>query len=581
MLDRTYYLGLCVTYHDPALAIVDQNGAVLFAEATERFLQCKRALDVEPDHLSYFPEVLEKYCELPAKFVVALNWRRRRPWYENAVAALGILRAEGLLRKGLRRLNLPLPNYKIHHMMACQRCAIHRAGLNVPRLLQERFPDCRWRFVDFDHHLTHAAIGCFGSPFDEAVCAVVDTYGERGGLAHYYYRDGQLHLLHESRGMGSLGMYYMKLTELCGFDWLKGEEWKVMGLAAYGRRHEEAYRWLRAAIDATGLDVRHDRTGLQNSLRHLEKIARKPGEPAEKAANLAFTGQEVFSEIMAELLGNLHALGLSPNLVLAGGCALNSSFNGSILDSTPFTRLYVPPAPADDGTALGAAWLAWRSENRNAPVPAEMLSPYLGASHAEFSLANLLRFARGLKILHRPGSIAEETAQLLAAGRIVGWFQGRAEFGPRALGNRSIVADPRDPGMKERINAYVKFREEYRPFAPSVLPQYGPVWFENYQASPYMERTLRFRPDYRKRVPAVVHVDGTGRVQSVEARWNPRFHRLIEQFHRLTGVPMVLNTSFNVMGKPIVHSVEDAVAVFLTTGLDALAIGDYLLLKPD
>jgi carbamoyltransferase len=196
------------------------------------------------------------------------------------------------------------------------------------------------------------------------------------------------------------------------------------------------------------------------------------------------------------------------------------------------------------------------------------------------AVARLARFAGGLTIRHLPNAIAEETARLLADGKLIGWVQGRAEFGPRALGNRSILADPRDPGMKAHINERVKFREDYRPFAPSILHEHGPEYFEDYRESPYMERALRFRPEAAARVPAVVHADGSGRLQTVKPAWNPRFHQLISAFHQLTGVPLLLNTSFNVMGKPIVHSVEDAVAVLMTTGLDALVIDDWLFAKP-
>lgn len=170
-------------------------------------------------------------------------------------------------------------------------------------------------------------------------------------------------------------------------------------------------------------------------------------------------------------------------------------------------------------------------------------------------------------------------AEALASGAIVGWVQGRAEFGPRALGNRSILADPRDPAMKDRINALVKFREEYRPFAPAILDRYGDEYFEDYQESPYMERALRFRKEVADRVPAVVHADGTGRVQTVKREWNERFYELIAAFYGLTGIPLVLNTSFNIMGKPIIHSVEDALGLFYTTGMDVLVIEDYLLEK--
>jgi len=247
---KTYYIGLGVSYHDPALAIVDEAGAVVFAEATERHLQYKRALNCEPDTLTQLPAWLRRYCPDAEHLVLATNWRTARPWYERAVAALGILTPHGLPRRGIKRLNAPLPNDRLHHMMACNRASIARGGLNLIRRLPELLPGCTWALRDFDHHDTHAVSACYASPYDEAACAVVDSYGERGSLAFYRYRDGRLRKLYEARGPGSLGLYYMKLTELCGFDWLQGEEWKVMGLAPYGRLDERGFNHYKAFISA-------------------------------------------------------------------------------------------------------------------------------------------------------------------------------------------------------------------------------------------------------------------------------------------------------------------------------------------
>ena len=575
----TLYIGLAVTYHDPAIAFVGADGEVLFAEATERFLQYKRAHNAEPDNLYQLPSVLRTLPYVPQRVCLALNWRRRRPLYENTVAALGILRADGLLRTGLKRLRSPLPNYKLHHMMACQRNAIAKAGLNAVRQLREQWPTVPVRIVDHDHHSTHAASACFASPFDEAACAVVDSYGERGALAFFHYRKGRLRRIHEARGLGSLGLFYMKLTEWCGFDWLNGEEWKVMGLAAYGRLDPRLYTLLSESVRVDGLNVRHDRQALSSALGLLDSSVRE-GWDQSRAAALAFTGQRVFADRMTELLTNLHRLLPSENLALAGGCALNSSFNGQILERTPFRQLYVPPAPADDGTALGAAYLAFAADRPIPQASTRALTPYLGSCISGEALARFAAHADGLEVHHFPGTVAMETARRIASGALVGWVQGRAEFGPRALGNRSILADPREPRMKDWINARVKFREEYRPFAPAIIDEFGPDYFVDYQPSPYMERALRFRDEAARRVPAVVHVDGTGRLQSVTEDSNPRFFALIDAFRVLTGIPLLLNTSFNVMGKPIMHALEDAVALFMTTGLDVLVIEDYMWVKP-
>jgi carbamoyltransferase len=275
----------------------------------------------------------------------------------------------------------------------------------------------------------------------------------------------------------------------------------------------------------------------------------------------------------------LYEKNISDNLVLAGGCALNSSANGQILSGTPFKRLHVFSAPGDDGNAIGAALLAYLEDHPNYRPPQKHLMPYLGSSMSAETLENVKRFSRIPKLTDCKGTAPERAGEMLSQGKIIGWIQGRAEFGPRALGNRSILADPRSPNIKDAINSRVKFREEFRPFAPSILHEFGPTFFEQYQESPYMERTLKFKQEVMNLVPGVVHEDGTGRLQTVKREWNERYFRLIQHFWTLTNVPVVLNTSFNVMGKPISHSVEDVLAVFYTSGLDAVFVEDILIEK--
>ncbi len=239
--------------------------------------------------------------------------------------------------------------------------------------------------------------------------------------------------------------------------------------------------------------------------------------------------------------------------------------------------LHVPMAPGDDGNAIGAALLAWQADHPERHVP-KFRSPYLGSQPNAATLARLQTHGVApCLIAETPDQLADAVATELAGGAIVGWMQGRAEFGSRALGNRSILADPRPSGIRDRLNASVKFREEFRPFAPSILHEFGPEYFENYTASPYMERTLRWRAG---RAPAGVHhADGTGRLQSVTRDANPLFHTLLSAFHRKTGLPILLNTSFNVMGRPMVHDVEDALGVFYTSDLDLLVIGNTVFRK--
>ncbi len=576
-----YYIGLSVTYHDPALAIIDAQGQVLFAEATERYLQNKRALNGVADPLLYIPELLERYCPDPCTFVIALNWRKRRPVYENMLAALGCLNAPGLLKTGIKRLCSPLRNEQLHHMIASQRNCITGGGLNLVRVIREYYPQCNIEFADYHHHLTHAATACFSSPFTESACAVIDSFGEKGSMAFYHFKAQKLSCLYESKGTGSIGFYYMKITELCGFDWLKGEEWKVMGLAPYGQLNLELYQLLKTTISVEGFICRHPPKDLFTHLADLERFRRARQDPVECAADLAYTGQYFFAELMTALLQHLQQQTASKNLTLAGGCALNSAFNGQIKRRTDFEQVFIPAAPADDGTALGAAWLALQDDQADVVIHhAQPLSPYLGSRIDDAAIARLLRHNRVLDIQHLPDGLCTVTAKLLAQGKLIGWIQGRAEFGPRSLGNRSILADPRSVATKDAINQNIKFRESFRPFAPSVLHEYAADFFVDYHESPYMDKTLLFKDSMREQVAAVCHIDGTGRLQTVKRAWNPRFYQLIEAFYQQTQIPMLLNTSFNVMGKPMVHTLEDVVSVFLTTGLDALVINDYLIAKP-
>ncbi len=577
-----YYIGLSVTYHDPALAIIDEYGEVLFAEATERYLQNKRALNCEPDQLFRLPELLAQYCPNPTQLVIAINWRKKRPLYETLLSGLGFLSAPGLLKTGIKKLCSPLQNYQLHHMMACQRSSIESSSVNLVRIVKEYYPHCALSFVDYDHHLTHAAAACYSSPFEQAACAVIDSWGEHGAMAFYRYTNRKLERIHETRGIASasLGLYYMKITELCGFDWLKGEEWKVMGLAPYGQLNQTFYDVLAATVHIDGFDCRHVSENVFDKLAKLDDFKHRQGDPITLAADLAFTGQAFFGDAVTGLLNHLHTVAGCDNLALAGGCALNSSYNGQITARTAFKHVHIPPAPADDGCALGAAWLAYHHDHPQHGHPPKLLSPYLGSVIDDEAIGRLIQYNGALAIQQLPDSICQATAELLAQGKLVAWVQGRAEFGPRALGNRSILADSRHANMQDHINQNVKFREKFRPFAPSVLHEYAGDYFDNYHESPYMDKTLHIRDAMQNRVAAVCHVDGTGRLQTVKREWNPRFYELIEHFYQLTQVPMLLNTSFNVMGKPLIHSLEDAVAVFLTTGLDALVINDYLITKP-
>jgi carbamoyltransferase len=591
------YLGLACSMHDPALAIVDSEGELRFAEGAERYLQTKRAFNSPPVDFLRANSLIEAYGEERADLVVATTWRSG--WLRLVrigMASLGACHALSSRvssrtgRAMIGAVTRAVYEHPYEHMrwaitslsnsasqaeenlremavIAELRRAI-RAGADPGNAFAGR----ALSFRSFDHHLTHAAAACYASPFSEAVCAILDGHGEGGSAAFYTYRDGHIDRIAAGPSHASLGQFYLLLCFACGFDPAKGEEWKVMGLAAYGRPNELMYRRLRDVFTVRGVQLLRgpDRRPIYRVLADLR------GFPPE---DVAAAGQRVFEEVSAELLCNLFRLGLSNNLVLGGGCALNSSNNGHLLSRTGFARLYVAPAPADDGNAAGAAWLAFKRDHPDWRPAPRTQSPYLGSSMSPDTLSRLLKLGGLQKVTRLGPHVHQRTAELLAGGRIVGWIQGRAEFGPRALGNRSILADPRRPEIKDILNSHVKFREDFRPFAPSILHDHGPDYFEGYQEAPYMDRTLPFKPSVREKVPAVVHVDGTGRLQTVKREWNEDFYNLLVEFHKLTGVPLLLNTSLNVMAKPIAHSVEDALGLFLTTGLDALVIGDVLIEK--
>jgi carbamoyltransferase len=566
----TTYLGLSCSQHDPSIAVVSDQGELVFAEANERPLKYKRGWHAPADALGVIEPILDR-------FVLGEKVSANITWSNAALRSVGYLaRASRLLTRGLEVIAPAHLDAKLWQVWTFRQ-ALYRAPtsaadllLNLQLRLLER-NDFQIQFCkqSWNHHLCHAATACYSSPFEEALCIVVDGMGEGTSTSIFSFRDGKIEKLESTfiPGIASLGIFYSQICYAAGFDPLAGEEWKVMGLAAYGKRDDELYQLMRPHLKV----VKNQFSLTSASSARLSKLLsfRKRGYQAN--ADLAFTAQVVFEEVLFEFLTLAHRRWGGENLILTGGCALNSSANGKITSSTPFRNLHVPCAPGDDGNSAGAALLAWQQDHPQRQVP-RFSSPYLGTHASEDSIARLQKF--GIKSCFKAVNseqLSVFVAKELAAGSIVGWMQGRAEFGARALGNRSILADPRFAGIKDRLNANVKSREEFRPFAPSILHEFGPDYFEDYAYAPYMERTLKWRKD--KAPAGVKHLDDTGRLQSVTREQNPQFYSLISAFHQETGCPILLNTSFNVMGRPMVHDTEDAIGVFLTSGIDLLVLG--------
>jgi len=583
-----FYLGLATTFHDPALALVGPDGTVLFAEAAERFLQVKRAPNCEPDNPARMAALLQAYVPPGSEIVVASSWGPQFTEFLRGQAGVGAFDLMALAAHPTALNRSFVPEQAERVFIADLHAAQARAGHGtLLALMQEgRSTGAAPRATvagqrRYPHHLCHAAYGLWGSPFDAATALVVDGMGETGAAALYRLDGGRITELRRHRGRGSLGFLYGLITDLAGFDQVKGEEWKIMGLAPYGHPDPDLAALLARLCTVEGGRLRFAEAATIQAVA-AEIRARRPADAEETGwADLARCGQDLFCDLMDVLVAEAAALGPSDNLVITGGCGLNSSYNGRVLGRSGFTRLHVPSAPADDGNAVGAAWLAFAEDHPDwagPPAAQRPLSPYLGSRVSTSAMERLAeQEPRARCVGHAEATRA--AAKILAAGGLVGWVQGRAEFGPRALGNRSILADPRPEGAKDALNAKVKYREAFRPFAPAILAEAGPDWFEAYADSPYMERTLIWRAEVRARVPAVVHQDGTGRLQSVTAARNPAFAALIAAFADITGVPILLNTSFNVMGKPILHSAEDAILMFYTTGLDALVVEDWLVVK--
>lgn len=557
----TWYLGLATSGHDPALALVDEAGRVRFAEATERFVQDKRAWGIVPDHVPHLQAALTACGVAPGtdRILVATSW-------SSVKAALDVKVHDALL-----------PATDTLWTRGLQARLQEGAGESLLRL---GFCPERPAVMRFDHHLCHAVTACHFAPVADAACLVLDGEGDVGAVSYYRMADRRLKRAWRSWGPGSLGTFYGWLTFLCGFDWRLGEEWKVMGLAAFGRVLPDLLEQMEGMLIVDRGRLRFaDDAALAAARAVVERHSRSPGDPVQQAADLAATGQTAYARFADRVLQEI-AGDAPPDLILSGGCALNSSFNGTVTGRAGFDRVWVPPCPADDGNAVGAALLAWMRDTDTAEIPWGGGSAFLGTATTPRSVERCRHALRGLSIVDVSGTSATTVAKRLEEGKILGVMRGRAEFGPRALGNRSILADPRPCDMKDRINASVKGREAYRPFAPVVAEADVAEWFEHPQRSPYMSMTLPWRIEARARVPAVVHQDGTGRLQTVNPEDNPWMAGLLTAFGTRTGVPILLNTSFNVMGKPIVHSVEDAMAVLMTSGLDAVLIEDLLIEKP-
>jgi len=572
----TAILGLNAFHGDAAAALVI-DGTLVAAAEEERFNRVK--------HCAGFPALAAAWCLSDAGI---------EPGDLDHVA-VGRDPKANLGAKVIRTLMRPTsPRFLRARLANASRVRDVRAQLAEALGIQSG--DLRAELHNVEHHQAHVASAFLVSPFEEAAVLSVDGFGDFASTMLAVGQGNRFEVLDRVLFPHSLGIYYAAVTQWLGFT-KYGDEGKVMGLAPYGdpdRFRAELRRLVYPSGDVfeLGLDYFvHHREGVDMtwdegtptigrlySERLLELLgpAREPdGELTTHHEDVAAAMQAVLEEVYLHVVGRLAERTGRKAICLAGGVALNAVANGMIRPQTPFDDVYVQPAAGDSGIAVGAAYFVWNQE-LGRPRGFLMDHAYTGPRFDDDRLEAALE-AAGLD-----GRRMEEdelfpfVAERIAAGDVVGWFQGRMEFGPRALGNRSIVADPRRNDMKDILNARIKHREPFRPFAPSILAPRTGEWYEQDYTSPFMIMVYTTRSEKREVVPAVNHVDDTGRVQTVEQHVNPRYWRLIEEFEKLTGVPILLNTSFN-ENEPIVTTPEDAVETFTKTKMDVLVLGDYVV----
>lgn len=421
------------------------------------------------------------------------------------------------------------------------------------------------KYVEIDHHLAHAS-AVYLSGYSEASIVVIDGRGEHYSTSLYHYKNNEFKVIEQYSINDSIGHLYTYVTDLCGLYTDRGQEGKTMGLAAYGSYNEEIHDIFQKIIVYKNNKYSINR----KEMYRLEKF--RDTAFSENSKNLAYCLQIEYEKLLNFIVKNLIETTNCKNVVLSGGVALNCNANGKLVEKLKIKQLYVQPAANDAGTSLGAALNYYYSNNQKKIKYTSDV--YLGPEFSNEEIKNKLDL---YKIKYRKSKdICSETARYICEGKIIGWFQGKMEFGPRALGNRSILADPRSIKMKNIVNDNVKQRENWRPFAPSILEEYANEYFNCHISSPHMN--ISFQSSYENKIPAAIHIDKSARIQTVSKKENEKYYNLINEFRKLTKIPVLLNTSFN--GKnPIVRTPEDAIRTFYSTGLDILVLNDYIIEK--
>jgi carbamoyltransferase len=565
-------LGINAAYHDSAACLV-RDGDVVAAAEEERFTRIKHGKRPVPFSAWELPYHAVDYClaaagvELadldhvaysfdPYQLLTTRDATMTLPLEPSAARSAGLAPWEPLF---------------LSYIVNAERQLVD----GVPHRLHSRFRSAkerrRWQWHFVEHHLAHEVSAFLPSPFDDAAVLTLDGRGEKTATSYGHFANGEYRRLKQVALPSSLGLLYEQVTDYLGFL-RSSDEYKVMAVASYGKpRYVD---WFRDVVELTG-----EGCYVLHPARLEERFGpkRQRGAPlTQQHFDIAHSLQAVLEETVISLASWLRRETASPNLCMAGGVALNCVLNGRLREQRIFDQIFVQPAAGDAGTALGAAlWVDWETGSRAHRYRMEhaYLGPEFSADEIEADLQ------RSKQKYRRLTDVAGEAAELLAAERILGWFQGRMEFGPRALGARSILASPLQASMQQRLNE-IKDREDFRPVAPAVLEEAAAEWFVGAERAPFMLFVFDVVPAKAHLIPAVRHVDGTARVQTVGKHEQPLYHELLRVFGQRTGVPVLVNTSFNSRGEPVVCTPRDALESFWSTPLDALVIGPFLIEKP-
>ena len=563
-----YILGISCYYHNSAACVL-KDGKVIAAVEEERF--SRKKFDDE------FPKNAIDYCMQEAG--IKSKELDCVAFYDKSV-----LKFERLLDnfiamapKGLGSFLDVIPKWLHKRIWLKEEIKKHLDGF-------------KGKIIFPEHHLSHAAYSFFTSSFTQAAILTVDGVGEWTTTSFGFAQDASIKLVHDLRWPHSLGMFYSAFTYYLGFKVNEGE-YKLMGLSAYGepKYYDLIIKELLDVKDDGSFQLNmkyfafpYDKVMINQKFQHLFglQVRKEDSEFNQQHFDIAASTQLVLEDILLKMVNYIYEKTHQKNLCLGGGVALNGVANSRILKEGPFTQIFIPPSPGDAGSAVGCALYAYYSHFKKEWIPQKdevnvSNNVYIGPHYSNDEIKTFLDSKNIHYDFLEREELLKKTAKLIESQNVVGWYQGRMEWGPRALGNRSILADPRNPKMKDILNEKIKHRESFRPFAPSILEEYAFEYFDLEVTSPYMLLVANVKkPDV---IPAITHVDGTGRLQTVSKKSNPLYYDLISEFHKLTGVPVLVNTSMNVRGEPIVNTPEQAYAMLLKTEMDYQVMGNYLI----